>query len=141
METEENKTPDRSLELGSFDSFKVAAFAEYSETSKSLDKALPEDPEGLSALLSQAEALGSRISYLLAKAEKHLDKAEAVHLIPKSKDYTDLDRETHLKAAVAQEGLIRDLLQSCVDSIKTKISLGQSILAVIRAEIERGLYQ
>ena len=140
MDTE-NKVPDKSLELGSFDSFKVAAFSEYNETTKALEEPLPDDPEALAALLSRAEAYGSRMSYLLAKAEKHLDKAKAVHLIPKSKDYTDLDRETHLKAAVAQEGLIRDLLQSCVDSIKTKISLGQSILAVIRAEIERGLHQ
>lgn len=129
------------LNIDNFDAFKQSAFQEYQQISGILSQPLNDDPVTLTNQLSQIETYGVRVSYLLHKANAHLDKAEAERLLPKSKDYGDMDREKHLAAACVKERLLRDLLESCVDGIKSRLMLGMTDLGVIRAEIERGIRQ
>lgn len=129
------------LMLDNFDAFKLAAYQEYTTVSQILNVAIHDDPVTLTQDLTQIETYGSRISYLLHKANGYLDKAEAERLLPKSKDYTDMDREKHLAAACAKERLMRDLLEGCAEGIKSRLMLGMTLLGVIRAEIERGIRQ
>jgi len=50
-----------------------------------------------------------------------------------------LDRETHLKARVAEQRMLRDMLRSQLEAIKNRLMLGMTNLTVVRAEIERGI--
>lgn len=130
------------VELNSFNDFKVAALKDYDEIKAILSTPLREDPHDLADDLAKIEAWGSRISYLLAKADGYLDMAESQRLLPKDpKQYSDLDREKHLAAACAKERVLRDLLESMSKGISSRIMLGMSNLGVMRAEIERGLRQ
>jgi len=125
--------------LDSFDTFKVTAYKEYLVVAELLNIRLDENPVTLTAALNDIEVYGNRISSLLHRANGYLDTAEAQRLLPKSKDYTDIDRGKHLAASCAKERLLRDLLDGTINSIKGRLILGSTNLGIIRAEIERGI--
>jgi len=130
---------ERDLLLADYSAFKTEALESLKETSALLDIKTPVEPNSLADALSDIEAWGSRISYLQSKADAHLDLAEAQNLLPKSKEITELDRETNLKARVAEQRMLRDMLRSQLEAIKNRLMLGMTNLTVVRAEIERGI--
>jgi hypothetical protein len=130
---------ERNLLLADYNTFKAEALASLNETSVMLDIKAPIDPNSLADSLTDVESWGSRISYLLSKADAHLDLAEAQNLVPKSKEVTELDRQVQLKARVAEQRMIRDMLKNQLESIKNRLMLGMTNLTVVRAEIERGI--
>lgn len=130
---------ERNLLLADYNAFKTEALEALQETSVLLDTKIPVDPNTCTDSLAEIETWGSRLSYLQAKADAHLDLAESQNLIPKSKEITELDRETTLKARVAEQRMLRDMLRNQLEAIKNRLMLGMTNLTVLRAEIERGI--
>ena len=130
---------DRNLLLADYASFRQEALDTLNATSTLLDVKAPVDPNELTDSLTEIESWGSRTSYLLSKADAHLDLAEAANLMIKAKEVTELDRTTHLKARVAEQRMVRDMLRNQLEAIKNRLMLGMTNLTVLRAEIERGI--
>lgn len=100
-----------------------------------LDKRLTDEPSQLINDLENIEAWNGRAGYLLAQANSWLDQMKAEH-IPSKEGRTEFDRKIILDAKIAPVRLVRDKLDSLCNAIKTRITLGQSLLAYMRQSLE-----
>lgn len=89
---------------------------------------LSDNPSVIVQQLVDIECWGSRASSLLAHSNFLLDLAEKRELSTIDKELKAIEREVALAAAVARERRLRDVLHGICDAIKTRISLGQSII-------------
>lgn len=90
----------------------------------------------LAAQLVEIEAWGSRVAFLLYSSKQELDRKKRLALLPKSKEYTDVDRITRQEADCAEYQAKTDYLAQIQELIKRRISLGQTILKAMRTEME-----
>lgn len=102
-----------------------------------LKKRLSREPEELIKDLMEAEAYNARCNYLLAQANSFLDKGGMFYLPPRDEELKELDRKMALAAKLAPIREMRDKVEGMCVAIKTRITLGQSILAFERQFIER----
>jgi len=93
-----------------------------------LSEALSGEPERLIKDLTIIESWGSRIGELLAEANSYLDRSKMTLKPSRSDENTELDRKCLLDGIVAPVRLVRDRLEIVHDAIKTRITLGQSLL-------------
>lgn len=93
-----------------------------------LKKRLSDEPELLIKELSEAEQWTARVHYLLAQANSYLDRASAWYLPEKDAIATELSRKTVLESNVAPMREMRDKIEGICTALKTRISLGQSLL-------------
>lgn len=98
---------------------------EFDTVSRMLQEPLSDEPQLLIGQLSDIEAWNSRMQFLLAEKNSNLSHQTLVNLPTEG---TELARKTALKALVAQEEEERNKIEALVDSIKTRITLGQSFL-------------
>ena len=98
---------------------------EFHHVAALLQEPLSDEPEALIKDLEAIEVWNARMQFLLAEANSHLSHETFVNL---PTDGTEFSRKTALKAMTAQEEEERDKLEAICDSIKTRITLGQSFL-------------
>jgi len=91
-----------------------------------IDKASPENVKETAA---EADSWYARMTELLADANYYLDREEHENLIPKSKEFTDYDREIKLAYKCAIQRSIRDKVEGLVNGLQQRISLCQSFLS------------
>jgi len=99
-----------------------------------LSKSLSDDPMIMYSQVREAESKLGTIKSILAFANSYLDVGEnaALGLLhDRSGSYTDLDRRTAVAAAVARQRRFRDVCLGIMESIETRVSLGQSGLRFI----------
>lgn len=89
---------------------------------------LSKEPAGVVEDAKDAEAWYARMADLLADANAILDKAETDNLMPKSKEYTDYDREVKLAGLCAIQRSVRDKILGLVNGLEKRVSLAQSIM-------------
>lgn len=93
----------------------------------------------LSSQLVEIEAWAARVAYLLYSAKQELDVNKSKALMPKSKEYTDLDRVATQEAMVSAFQAKADYLAALQDTIKRRISLGQTLLKNMQVEMQSGV--
>lgn len=98
---------------------------ELEHVAKLMEEPLPDEPEALILALENIEVWNSRMQFLLAEKNSNLSHQTLVNL---PTDGTELTRKVALKALTAMEEEERDKIEALCDSIKTRITLGQSIL-------------
>ncbi len=98
---------------------------EFDHVSLLLQEPLPDEPEALILALENIEVWNSRMQFLLAESNSILSKESLSKLALSG---TELERKTALKALTAESQEEKDKIEALVDSIKTRITLGQSIL-------------
>ncbi len=98
---------------------------EFNHVAQLMTEPLPDEPEALILALENIEVWNSRMQFLLAEANNNLSRESYSKL---SNSGTELERKTALKAFTAETQEERDKLESICDAIKTRITLGQSIL-------------
>ncbi len=86
--------------------------------------------------LSLCEAWSARVSYMYRNALSELFEARRKALMPKSRDYTELDRTTLLAAHTREYQQKADELRDLQEIIKRRISLGQTIMKSLTGEAE-----
>lgn len=97
---------------------------------------LSDEPEQLIKDITKIEAWGGRIGELLAEANGWVDRA-SLYYLPSKEGKTEFDRKIILENAVAPMRTVRDKIESVADCIKTRITLGQSILRYKTMFVER----
>lgn len=117
-----------------FESYFTARIEEIKTVQKLLETKLSDSPVVLEGQIREIEAHYGRMTSILAWADSYLDLAERRELVSRDPDYTDVDREIHLAAAVSRERRFRDVVKSLAGSIETRISLGQSLLKSFHGE-------
>lgn len=98
---------------------------EFDHVSQLMKEPLPDEPEALILALENIEVWNSRMQFLLAEANSVLSSANFQNL-PESG--TELERKTTLKCICAEFEEKRDKIEGLCEAIKTRITLGQSIL-------------
>jgi hypothetical protein len=102
------------------------------EVQSLLSSPLSDSPVGMDQQAREAEAHSSRMASILAWADSYLDVAEHVQLRampPRDpRDWTDMDRDRALKAAVTRERRFRDVVRGLCESIERRVSYTQSRL-------------
>jgi hypothetical protein len=88
---------------------------------------ISDQPEILIEQLTEIEAYNGRVGYLLAQAEGHLDHYQFL-LLPSKEGITDFERKVRLEYEVSEIRKWRNRIENISDSIKTRITMGQSIL-------------
>lgn len=86
--------------------------------------------------LSKCEAWSGRVSYMYRLALSELFEARRKALMPKARDYTELDRTTLLQAHTREYQQRADELRDLQEIIKRRISLGQTIMKSLTGEAE-----
>lgn len=126
-----------------------ATFKEYAdanlpllnEVQKEMAKSLDDLPAIMDSQARKAESYHERIKSIVSDADLYLDVAKERQLRqigPRSKEFTDLDREIKLDAAVAQERRFRNIAKGICESLETRISYSQTRLRVFsQAEGQR----
>lgn len=104
---------------------------DITHVSKFMSESLSDEPEALILDLETAEGWNSRIQFLLAEANSWLDRCSFT-LMPAKENRSELERKLILDDAVSLVRKERDKIEALVDSIKTRLSLGQSILSYMR---------
>jgi len=99
--------------------------ADFQHVSSLMEEPLPDEPEALILALENIEVWNSRIQFLLAEANSKLDQ-EIFRLLPP--EGTELQRKTAVKFYTAEVQKERDKIEGLCEAIKTRITLGQSIL-------------
>lgn len=111
------------------------------EVQEEMSHPLEDAPAIMDRQARDAEGHHARIKSILSWADSFLDVAEHVKLKeigPRSSDFTDLDRDKALAAAVTRERRFRDVIKGLVESIETRISYSQTRLrAFSQAEGQR----
>ena len=97
------------------------------------------DGNELANQLVEVEAWQGLVSEAARSASQELSEARRRMLLPKSKDYTDMDRTVGLEGSVALEQYRADHLSDLQDIIKRRISLGQSLIKNLTTELNSGL--
>lgn len=98
-----------------------------------------ENGHQLAAQLSEAESWGAYVSKLTYDAKAELAKMREKYRMPKTQGTTDFDRGIMLDAATADWDAKYEYLAQIQEAIKRRITLGQSLLRVMRAEIESNI--
>lgn len=115
------------MSLANFRNWEESHRRELGEVFEMLSQSLSDEPELLVGQLSDIEAWNARIQYLLAEANSWLESLSALN-IPEKHDKSELERKILLASAVSEPKQIRDKIGALCDSIKTRITLGQSLL-------------
>ena len=124
--------------------FSFPSFQDYFEKCKSfianvqdeLTVSIAHDPVASDQQARTIESYRVGMREILAFADSYLDLAESEalkKLPPRSKELTDLDRETRVAAAVSTERRFRDVVKGICESIDTRISYVQTRLRVFSA--------
>lgn len=98
---------------------------------------LSDDPNVLSEQIRKAESWLCYFQLLLPTADAML-RIEESHLVDallKMADLKAYDREVKIKAGASAHRELRDKLENLIDSLKTRISLGQTLLKVMPERI------
>jgi len=111
------------------------ATAEMEHVAVLLRTSLSDEPEELICDLMKIESRYGRTGYLLAEANSWLDRAQRIWLPTKDRG-TGFDRKIILDDDITTYRLMRDKIEAIHDAIKTRISLGQSLIAYRRQSIE-----
>lgn len=111
-----------------FDIWLEGSIDQINTVQELLSEPLSDDQGLLVRQLEAIEAWGARMNTMLAYANAFLDSYQAQKLAEIDPKLKVLDRETQLNAMVVNERRYRDILVGLCESIKTRISLGQSIL-------------
>lgn len=104
------------------------------DTQAIMARALADDPVTMESQVREAEARLGTLKSILGWADSYLDVAEHQALggmPPRSQDWTDMDREKAVSAAVTRQRRFRDVIRGLVDSIEVRISYAQSRLRFI----------
>lgn len=102
---------------------------------KLLAQEISDEPEKLIGDLRTIEAHNGRIGFILAQAESHLDTCQ-FFLMPGKEGVTEFERKITLECEVSDMRKWRNRIESISDAIKTRITLGQSILKYMSQFIE-----
>lgn len=142
METETKKSPEPSQQkrpkfddLGptapTFDVFWKAKEPEVRAVQAMLATELSDELGEMDKQIREIEPYGNKMATILGWADAYLRVAEHLALEsigPRSTDYTDLDRQTSLAAAVVRERRFRDVVRGIGESVDRRISYAQSRL-------------
>lgn len=93
-----------------------------------LGRPLPDGPEQLVRALREVEAWYGWTTRVLADADGFLDVAEFHALPEKTKDLTELDRQTVKDRAVAEQRAFRNRVDGLGRAINLRLMLGTSLL-------------
>jgi len=115
------------MSLANFRNWEESHRRELGEVFELLSEPLHDEPEVLIGQLSGIESWNSRIQYLLAEANSWLENMQKLEL-PSKDDRSEMERKILLASAVSEPKQIRDKIAALCDSIKTRITLGQSFL-------------
>lgn len=121
-------------QVPSFETYFGDHIPEIKKVQTLLETKLSDNPSIHDDQIREAEAHLGRMSSILAWADSYLDLAERRELVPRDPDYTDVDREIHLAAAVSRERRFRDVVKGLHQSLDKRISLGQSRMKSFSAE-------
>lgn len=100
---------------------------EFEFVSNLLKAPISDEPENLIKDLEAIEVWNARMQFLLAEANSMLD-IKSFEALPAKEGKSELDRKLQLESHVAFLRMERDKIEGLVDAIKTRITLGQSIL-------------
>lgn len=106
------------------------------EVSKLLAEPLSDAPEQLIRDLRDVEVWNGRVGSLLAQADSWLDRYSHF-VMPSKENRTEMDRKALLESETSPIRVVRDTILHFQESIKTRITLGQSILRYEAQFIER----
>lgn len=121
-------------QVPAFEDYFADHIPEIKNVQRILETKLSDNPMLHDDQIREAEAHLGRMSSILAWADSYLDLAERRELVPRDRDYTDVDREIHLAAAVSRERRFRDVVKGLHKSLESRISLGQSRMKSYQAE-------
>lgn len=117
-----------------FEDYSKDHLPEIKQIQKILDTKLSDNSVTHDDQIREAEAHLGRMSSILAWADFYLDLAERRELVPRDPDYTDVDREIHLAAAVSLERRFRNVVKGLHKSAESRVSLGQSRMKSFQGE-------
>lgn len=89
--------------------------------------------------LARAEAWQGRVAFQYRNAERFLSVIKKQMLMPKSREWTDMDRTIDLEARTADQQCTADLLKDYAEALQKRISLGQSFMASSRQEMKSNI--
>lgn len=98
---------------------------ELEYVSKFMSESISDNPAQLIQELSHVEAWYARATTWLAESNSWLDRLSNFYLKDSG---TSLEREIHLKDAVADIRKVRNIVEGLVDAMKQRIILGESVL-------------
>lgn len=101
---------------------------EFQHVSKMMQEPLSDEPQLLISQLSDIEAWNSRMQSLLSDANTDLDLKSFETLPVKDANQTDFDRKIIHTSRISGSKMVRDKIEGLCEAIKTRITLGQSIL-------------
>lgn len=104
-----------------------------------LETKLSDNPSILEEQFREVEAHYGRLTSILAWANSYLDLAERERVLPAGSGYTVHDSEVHLAAACARERRFRDIVNGLCEAVKTRISVCQTLIKVMREERRMGV--
>lgn len=96
-----------------------------------LATALSDELGEMDRQIREIEPYGNQMASIMAWADGYLDVEEHVKLVeigPRSSDFTDMDREKALAAAVVRQRRFRDVVEGIGKSVDRRISYAQSRL-------------
>lgn len=121
-------------QVPSFESYFNDHIPEIKKVQTLLETKLSDNPALHDDQIREAEAHKGRLGSILAWADSYLDLAERRELVPRDSDYTDVDRNIHLAAAVSRERRFRDVVKNLYEDLAGRVSLGQSRMKSFNAE-------
>lgn len=108
---------------------------EIEKVQKLLMNNLSDQPEALIRDIQIIEGWFGRMSYILAEANSYLDRAKFL-LMPSKEKMTEFERKIVLDNSVSDIREMRDKIEGLHEAVKTRINLGQSLLAYMRQSLE-----
>ena len=121
-------------QVPSFETYFADHIPEIRRVQLLLETKLSDNPAIHDDQIREAEAHKGRLGSILAWADSYLDLAERRELVQRDSDYTDVDREIHLAAAVSRERRFRDVVKNLYSDLSGRVSLGQSRMKSFSAE-------
>lgn len=115
------------MSLSKFSEWVESKSAEINHVSELLRDPLPDDPEELIHSLTAVESWNGRMQFLLADANTWLSTL-SFEFMPEKRNKIEFERKLELNAAIAIVKQRKDKMESICDAIKTRITLGQSLI-------------
>ena len=115
------------MSLDQFSAWVESKSEEINHVSELLRDPLPDDPEELIASLTAIESWNGRMQFLLADANTWFSTL-SFEFMPEKRNKIEFERKLELNAAVALVKQRKDKMEAICDAIKTRITLGQSLL-------------
>lgn len=115
------------MSLEQFSAWVESKGEEINHVSELLRDPLPDDPEELIHSLTAIEAWNGRMQFLLADANTWMSTL-SFEFMPEKRNKIEFERKLELNAAIAIVKQRKDKIESICDAIKTRITLGQSLL-------------